>query len=1239
MDFNSLRYNLQLPYQQKNWMEWLLQLFGQQISIETQTEKIVVQKGNAKSIERFASIALSDGKNIAVLDIKTTADIQIARNRVALRDIAFKLIDQDKYHGLLVFYHSDDDTQLDYRLSFISSQTTIDEDGNFIQQSTNAKRYSFILGANESCTTATLRLLDLKGKVPSFKVFETHKGISLKDLTETFSVEALNNEFFKKYKDIHYKRFWEYIANKQEYAALLLNTEETELTKQQKPIRDFVKKMLGRIVFLHFLQKKGWMGCPADNEVWKGGDKNFMLNLFSHFPTQQTFYSKGLTILFFKILNTDRRKENDVMLKELHYTNPITKANAYRAPFLNGGLFDDELPQTNAFNFPVDYFKDLFDFFSQYNFTIDENSPEEQEVGIDPEMLGHIFENLLEENKDKGAFYTPKEIVHYMCQESLIQYLRTHLPECAEDESQATKAIETFIRKDDIGNRTDKKNFIVANAKRIEAILDKVKICDPAIGSGAFPMGMLQEIFKAKTTLDLTLDKAQVKKDIIRNNIYGVDLENGAVDIARLRFWLSLVVDEEVPQPLPNLDYKIMQGNSLLERFEEIDLSKVHTISKTTTIYEPTKDLFGNIIDPQLKLTDNRVLRDNDLQQLMYDFFIETDPIKKAEKKEKVNQTIHNHIDYNLELWQNALTIQIANAPKLTDPTIKQATKRKIEKLHSDLEALNNTRKALHELENKTAKPYFLWHLLFDDVFADGGFDIVIGNPPYIQLQKMGDDLRKLERANYKTFSRTSDIYCLFYEQGFNLLKSNGILTYITSNTWMRTKFGELLRSFLSKQTQTISLLNFEDTKIFRTATVETNIILSKNCQQSSPFKAVAVKADYSLGTNIYEYFQNNAIEIEEPSDDGWIILSKDDFIIKTEIEKNGVQLKNWDVEFYRGMLTGYNDAFYIDDKKRKDLIEEDPNSEKIIKRLLRGREIFRWGYHFNDNYAIYPHNGLKENTKKGVKALPRIDVPNDYPAIYKHLLQYKDKNSPLANRNEDGTYQTLVDRSDQGVHWTNIRDCAYLLSLEEEKLVWLAITDKPAFAYDNKHTYISNPSYFMSGKDLKYLLVFLNSKVIEWYLDKISSSTGQGTNQWNKMYIELLPIPKTNIKNIISKYETIADYLIFLNDITQPPVNNFTDNASIAPVFEDVANMMVYELYFKEHMQALEIDVLQFVDTTQHFKPIDTSDNANKEANAKIIGDCYNWLQGHDNPIRNRILLSNIKSPDIIKRINASTH
>ncbi len=1225
MDFDSLRNNLQSPYQQEKWKEWLRELFGQQIRIETQNDTSCVQKGNAKfTIERFASIVLSDGNKIAVLDIKTAADpaananIKIARNRVALREIAFELIDQTQYKGAWVFYHSADDKQLDYRLSFISIQTTIDAEGNFIEQSTNAKRYSFILGAKESCTTAASRLLALKNKVPSFKAFETQPGISLQDLTDAFSVEALNKEFFKHYKDTHYKRFWEYIANTPKYAALLLNTEETELTKQQKPIRDFTKKLLGRLVFLHFLQKKGWMGCPADREGWDGGDENFMQNLFNHFPTKETFYSECLTTLFFEILNTDRK--NDIIPEKLHYTKSNTQATAYRAPFLNWGLFDNDLPKTNGFQFPKEYFKDLFDFFNQYNFTIDENSPEEQEVGIDPEMLGHIFENLLEENKDKGTFYTPKEIVHYMCQESLIQYLRTHLPECAKDESPATKAIETLIR------NSHKKNFIVANAERIKALLDKVKICDPAIGSGAFPMGMLQEILKAKTTLYPTLNQAQAKKDIIRNNIYGVDLENGAVDIARLRFWLSLVVDEEVPQPLPNLDYKIMQGNSLLERFGDVDLSKVHTITKTTTIYKPQKDIFGDILNLELNLPDNTVLRDNDLQQLMNDFFLETNPLKKAKKKEQVNQTIHNHIDYNLKLWENALTTATDRASKLTYPTIKLSTKRKIEKLHSDLEALNNTRKRLHQLENKTAKPYFLWHLLFADVFEEGGFDIIIGNPPYIQLQKMGEEANRLERANYKTFARTGDIYCLFYEQGFNLLKPNGVLTYITSNTWMRTKFGELMRNYFREQTQTISLLNFEDTKIFQTATVETNIILSKNNQQSTPFKAVAVKADYSLGTNIYEYFQKNAIEIKEPSDDGWIILSKDDFFIKTEIEKNGVQLKNWDVDFYRGFLTGFNDAFFIDAEKKEGLIREDPKSEEIIKPLLRGREIRKYGFSFNDNYVIFTRRGFKTES---------------YPAITNHLEKFRESLEPKPenwDNNKDGEWKG---RKPGDYTWYDFQDnIAYHPIFEKEKLIWLAISDKPAFALDNTKKYVTAPAYILSSNESlnKYLLVFLNSKAMEWYLDKVSSSTGQGTNQWSKIFVEQLPIPKIADELIIQKIEILADYLTFLNDVTQPPVNDFTDNASIAAVFEDVANMMVYELYFRQHMQELEIDVLQFVDTTQQFKPIDTSDNANKEANAKIIGDCYKWLQGQDNPIRKRIISSDEKSKDIIGRINSTT-
>jgi len=235
-------------------------LFADQVSIDNKPEKVAIENGKAKSIERFAAIALSDDRNIAVLDIKTTEDVKISRNRVALRDIVFKLIDQDKYHGLLVFYHNVDETQKDYRLSFISSLTEFDADGNLIKQTTHPKRFSFVLGANETCTTATYRLLELKNKAPKFKAFEKQKGISLKDVTDTFSVEALNNEFFKKYKDIHYKRFWEYIANEDVYASKLLNLDEKEIAKQQKPIRDFVKKCWVELFSYTFYKKKvGWV--------------------------------------------------------------------------------------------------------------------------------------------------------------------------------------------------------------------------------------------------------------------------------------------------------------------------------------------------------------------------------------------------------------------------------------------------------------------------------------------------------------------------------------------------------------------------------------------------------------------------------------------------------------------------------------------------------------------------------------------------------------------------------------------------------------------------------------------------------------------------------------------------------------------------------------------------------------------------------------------------------------------
>jgi hypothetical protein len=402
-----------------------------------ETKKVVDGK-------QYGRIKLEDNKSIALFEVQVDDTVDIEKNRQGLREIAARHIDQNITHGALVFFHSP--SQEKYRLTFIAKWSDINsETGELQKGETQKKRYTYLLGEGESGATAAKRFLELANK---------KSVITINHVINAFSVEPIKKEFFKKYKE-HYERFWRFIDEKPQYQILLIDNEKDNEDAKRKPIRDFSKKLLGRIVFLHFLQKKGWMGCPVlptpqeNDEVWESGDPNFMYNLYDGFAQQEHFYSKCLTKLFFGTLNEPKRANN------------VFSITGTRVPYLNGGLFDNEQPNTDTIDFPANYFQELLDFFCQYNFTIDENSPDEQEIGIDPEMLGHIFENLLEENKDKGTFYTPQEIVHYMCQQSLLQYLRTHLPECREEKSPAFKTLEEFLAKTFVADPLDTKNFIV----------------------------------------------------------------------------------------------------------------------------------------------------------------------------------------------------------------------------------------------------------------------------------------------------------------------------------------------------------------------------------------------------------------------------------------------------------------------------------------------------------------------------------------------------------------------------------------------------------------------------------------------------------------------------------------------------------------------------------------------------------------------------------------------------------
>ena len=1207
---------LNQPYNLEKWQEVLKRVFGATKLHQIPQAIAIASNDIAESAAELGSFYTKDEMLVGIYQIiiKDEATTDITKSKVGLRNLLRNVYKYDVDGALIVFVQGNK-----WRFSYVSEIKN--RDGEIV---TEPKRYTYLFGENEVCRTAADRFSKL-----------IDKKYYLQDLYDAFSVEKLTKEFFTKYIEF-YKKGVKHIIENKEYYNLLFDKSVNELEidenkkedLRQKPMRDFVKKLLGRIVFLHFLQKKEWLGCPVyktkkeNDEVWIEGSKTFIIDLFKQFPDKDNFHSQCLSVLFFETLN--EKRTNNVF--------PLSVNNQQvRIPYLNGGLFDTDFkdPKTNLpleklIDFPVDYFQSLLDFFEQYNFTIDENDPYETEVGIDPEMLGHIFENLLEDNRERGAFYTPKEIVHYMCQESLIEYLKTNATALKKNKEEETVfAIENLVR----NNRIDEIFTNKETAKHLDALLKNVKVCDPAIGSGAFPMGMLKEIFECRRVLypylktNEEFSPSKIKKEIILENIYGVDLEGGAVDIARLRFWLALVVDELIPEPLPNLDYKIMQGNSLLERFEMLDLSKVHTVKKSTKIFEPNRDIFGKIINSQLKITDvtdDTILQENDLQQLMKEYFLETDPIIKADKKQKINKTIHDHIDYNLEFWQNELTIKIADAPNLNDPKLKLVTKRKIQKFHTELNELQSTQRRLHEIEHKTAKPYFLWHLLFKEVFDDGGFDIVIGNPPYIQLQKMGADALALEKANFSTYSKASDIYCLFYELGNNLLKKNGVLSYITSNNWMRTKYGELLRKYFFEETNPIKLINFEDTKIFQTATVETNILIFKKNKYEHNLIALAVKPDYDLNLGLVNYFLDNYIEITDLNNDDWVIQSKSDYELVKLIKINKPTLKDFDLDLHYGIRTGLNEVFIVDGKTKNEIIGNNLNNENAFGKLLRGRDLTKYGYQFKDQWLILSKH-------KGNEILL-----NEYPDVYNWLSKFHDQ---LKNRGQVKYGQH---------HWIELDNGPtdeYLNYFNKEKLIWIVLSDKPKFVFDNKGFYTNDSCFIMNGDNLKFICAIINSKISEWYFDKIATSSGVGTTMWKKYKLEKLPIPIIDDKNILNKVERLVDYLIYLNDNTQLAINPYTDNASIAPVFEDVVNMMVYELYFTQHMQELEIDVLQFIETENHFKPIDTTDNANREKNAEIIGSCYKWLQEQSNPIRNRIILSNIKSTDIIRRINSTTH
>ena len=681
----------------------------------------------------------------------------VRRKRVGLRKLISPYLKYDVDGAIAVF-----DDGRHWRLSYIC---------DLKEGSTSAKRFSYILGDENGQYKTPLERLE--------KVARLNGRLTLSDLRESFSVDALSDEFFDEYH-LHYDRI---VANlTQSYRRDVPWRVSADGTSDTR-LHDYVKKMMGRIVFLHFLQKKGWLN----------GNPTFLRDLFLSSPHQADFLEQVLEPLFFGIFNTEPEQREKLFADEQWDRGLLRQWE--HLPYLNGGLFErDEVDKMNI-RLPASLFNDLFTFLASYNFTVDENDPDDAEIGVDPEMLGKIFESLLEDNKAKGAFYTPKEIVRYMCKESLIAYLSEQLSVNSEqnkntkiptdidsqitDHSSLITKIRTFVETHEFPGELEPYRDILDRALR------EVKICDPAIGSGAFPMGLLNELWRCREALTahnscslITVHRSQLKKEIIENNIYGVDIERGAIDIARLRFWLSIVVDSEEPQALPNFDYKFMQGNSLIESFEGVDLSRMMSSDgQHSSLGKGRQKAGANQLGIEFVSTDTK----RNLQLMLKEYFSLTDHVKKAEARRSINDSVKRYI--------------------------------RQQGLHPSAEL------RLAALDPSANQEFFLWHTWFKDIFDKGGFDIVVGNPPYISAVEMArtEYEKSIYKKNYPQATGAYDIYVLFLLRGLMLTKN--VFFWIIPNKFLIADYAKKTKELL-EQNGLYSSVDVSVFKVFKNASV-----------------------------------------------------------------------------------------------------------------------------------------------------------------------------------------------------------------------------------------------------------------------------------------------------------------------------------------------------------------------------------------------------------------------------------
>ncbi|WP_277569079.1 Eco57I restriction-modification methylase domain-containing protein [Elizabethkingia anophelis] len=1027
-------------------------------------------------LTRIGNVSFKNSDELIVFACRYNGILSERSSKKKQFEIAKIVLKEDFKDGaIFVFY----DEVGKFRFSFIRRNW----DGKASEKYSSWKRFTYFVTPEDTNKTFKQRIGNC-----TFK--------DLDSIQEAFSVEKLTKEF---YNDLF--KWYQWTLTPEVGITFPNNT--TTSDDDRLKLEEQMIRLITRLLFVWFIKQKHLV----PDVLFKTDKLSEILKEFDPKDTADgSYYNAVLQNLFFATLNkavTEREFAKLVDKRDIktryRYAEMFTISeeevlNLFRPiPFLNGGLFEclDKEESTDGIKYHLDGFsrsdkrfpngnfkhrafipnavffgddknEGLIPLLERYNFTVEENVPNEVQVALDPELLGNVFENLLgafnpetqeSARKQSGSFYTPKEIVAYMVDESLIAYLDSSLPDIDED------LIRQLFEQDTLPKFLEVDHTL---CEKVDATLRSVKILDPACGSGAFPMGILNRMVEILEKLDAK-NKAShhdLKLHLIEECIYGVDIQTIAAQISKLRFFISLIVEQEemdISKPeenygvltLPNLETKFVAANTLIGMKKKPAQLTIFDVTEIADKIEETKQEL--LITRQNHFYAKSAYKKKELRE------------KDAELRVELSKLIEESGEYTPED-----TLQFSQ---------------------------------WNPYDQNASSPFFDAEWMFN---IKDGFDIVIGNPPYVQLQKESGRLAKLyQDCGYKTFAKTGDIYSLFYERGWQLLKNKGLLCYITSNKWMRAGYGENTREFFATNTNPILLIDFAGQKIFESATVDTSILLFSKDKNRQQTRACVIKE--RVLNNLSVYFRQNATFCDFSKNESWIVLSEIEHSIKTKIEAVGVPLRDWDINIYRGILTGYNEAFVIDGKKRDELIAEDPKSAEIIRPLLRGRDIKRYSYEFAELYLLFIpwHFPLHNDSNiKGASLLAEQEFKNQYFAVYNHLLKYKNE---LSNRNKAETgirYEWYALQRWGANYWEDF---------SKQKIVFQEMVQEPSFILDSKGTYMClDTARIITGENLNILLAVMNSKLFFYAVKTFYGGGGLGEAgiRMKHTFFENFPMP-----------------------------------------------------------------------------------------------------------------------------------